>query len=262
MNDLCHLLGGYSLKEAKPMLLNFWKKYRAAYPNFQLWEQVDDGHKDLSQCLPLFLHGDEGVSFKKGGIFVFSFQGAIGFGSSKRAKEMEQNLRALDEGIPLNFLKNALQTRILICACPKERGGFRFKIQFSDWKKGYTMVIEYIAWMGSQMLIHVGPGQELYSEDRRLWHAIFEFVTEDLAQAQRHGVQLGGGEVIYPIILGNKGDWSYLVPWSISVLAFLGFDTPAIQFQDCEPTLYINSIYSYRFKLVSSHVAQIYRHVL
>ena len=120
MNDLGHVLGGHNLKEAKPIILDFWKKYKDAYPQHQLWDHIAATGKDLAKCLPCFLHGDEGTSFKKGGIFIFSFQGAIGFGSSKRSKELEARWRALGEGIPLNFLRTGFQTRMLICVCPKD----------------------------------------------------------------------------------------------------------------------------------------------
>lgn len=125
-NDMGHLLGGHSLNEAKPLLLRFWERFRTVYPNHQLWDH--HGARDLSKCIPIFLHGDEGTSFKKGGILVFSFQGAIGLGTSKRARDLENNLRALGEGIPLNFLSTGLQTRMLICVCPKD---FGFKLQLT-----------------------------------------------------------------------------------------------------------------------------------
>lgn len=56
-----------------------------------------------------------------------------------------------------------------------------------------------------------GPTQELYADDSRIWNAIFELITKDLATCQKDGVDVGPGEKIFPIILGNKGDWSYLV---------------------------------------------------
>ena len=118
MNDMGHLLGGHSLTQAKSMLLNFWSKFRAIHPQHQLWAE----ERDLSKCIPIFLHGDEGVTYKKNGVLVLSFQGAIGFGSrsSQRARELESNLRAMGEGIPLNFLRTGFQTRMLVCVCPKE----------------------------------------------------------------------------------------------------------------------------------------------
>jgi hypothetical protein len=56
--------------------------------------------------------------------------------------------------------------------------------------------------------------QEAYQDDTRIWNAIFELVVSDLAHCEREGVDLGGEQgTVYPIVLGNKGDWSYLEPW-------------------------------------------------
>ena len=38
-------------------------------------------------------------------------------------------------------------------------------------------------------------------------------VLEDLSKCELQGVQVEGGDVNFPVVLGNKGDWSYLVPW-------------------------------------------------
>lgn len=119
-NDLSHLLGGHNLEAARPMLLSFWEKYRAVYPKHQLWDHLSATKKDIAKCIPLYIHGDEGTSFKRGGILILSFQGVIGFGTSKSAKLGKEHLRAMDEGIPMNFLKTGLQTRMLICTCPKD----------------------------------------------------------------------------------------------------------------------------------------------
>lgn len=120
MNDLHHFLGGHSLQDAKPLLLTFWQRFRSIHPSHQLWSQVDRGEKDICKCIPLYLHGDEGTSFKKGGILFLSLQGALGYGTSKRAQEVEQNLRAMGEGVPLNLLRSGLQTRVMVCNCPKD----------------------------------------------------------------------------------------------------------------------------------------------
>lgn len=58
------------------------------------------------------------------------------------------------------------------------------------------------------------PCKDMYAEDRRVWNALFENAVADLATAQREGVDLGGtAGRIFPIVLGNKGDWSYLDSW-------------------------------------------------
>lgn len=38
-------------------------------------------------------------------------------------------------------------------------------------------------------------------------------VTAEFAYLQEHGVDLGSDGKMYPVVIGNKGDWSYLEPW-------------------------------------------------
>jgi len=64
--------------------------------------------------------------------------------------------------------------------------------------------------------IYTGPAKDLYNDDRRIWNAMFEIIVADLAVCQRDGIDCGGNiGRIYPIVLANKGDWSYLAPWCI-----------------------------------------------
>ena len=65
------------------------------------------------------------------------------------------------------------------------------------------------------------PAQEMYQNDKRVWTAIFELVVKDFALCQRDGVRAADGELLYPIILGNKGDWSYLVTWPMWYMQLL-----------------------------------------
>ena len=119
MGDLGRLLGGCgSLKKAAPMLTSFWNKYRVLFPRHHLWKDVDEQKKSLSRCIPVYLHGDEGTYYRKSGVLVCSFQGAIGSGCSKQKKDTDG--KPIGEGIPLNYLQTALQTRILTLVCPKE----------------------------------------------------------------------------------------------------------------------------------------------
>ena len=50
----------------------------------------------------------------------------------------------------------------------------------------------------------------MYKEDPRVWNAIFDRVAADFQQMELNGIELTGQGVVFPIILGNKGDWSYL----------------------------------------------------
>lgn len=144
-HDLDHFLGGVSLQNAEPRLLSFWSKYRSLFAEHQLWDKVDANRMPLSRCIPILLHGDEGVTYKKNGLLVVSLQRAWGHGSSKSKT-----------AIRLNFLRTGFQTRVLIiCVCHKARLGFD-KNMFSQYR--YFWVLRMFA-------------QEKYAEDKRVWNA-------------------------------------------------------------------------------------------
>ena len=63
--------------------------------------------------------------------------------------------------------------------------------------------------------------QDHYAEDRRVWNALFSIAVRDLAAAEHNGVDLGLEGTMWPIVLGNKGDWSYLVNLLIQPILFL-----------------------------------------
>ena len=63
--------------------------------------------------------------------------------------------------------------------------------------------------------------QDHYAEDRRVWNALFSIAVRDLAAAEQNGVDLGLEGTMWPIVLGNKGDWSYLVNLLIQPMLFL-----------------------------------------
>ena len=69
--------------------------------------------------------------------------------------------------------------------------------------------------LGATSLIFLLCLQELYSDDMRVWTALFEMFVKDLSTAEKHGIDLGRPHgKIYVVVLGNKGDWSYLASGS------------------------------------------------
>lgn len=52
----------------------------------------------------------------------------------------------------------------------------------------------------------------MYGDDRRVWNRLLEMVSEDFVAMQRDGITLGLDGKCWPIVIGTKGDWSYLVP--------------------------------------------------
>lgn len=91
-------------EDAAPVLEVFWERYRGIYPNFQLFQRIDSGNCAAKRCVPFYIHGDEGTTYKRAGALIISFQSRLGYGTSRRTKEMSVNLENLGEsGLPLNF---------------------------------------------------------------------------------------------------------------------------------------------------------------
>ena len=117
--DLHRLLGGMkSMKQAKPLLSEFWKRWKAGHPK----HSVFSSGVPLDAALPFYIHGDEGTHFKKSAVLVASFQSALGYGSVRRPLEKALPPEIEQAGIPLNFLRTALQTRFLVALAPKDLG--------------------------------------------------------------------------------------------------------------------------------------------
>ena len=134
-NDLHRLLGGMkTLEEAKPVLTEFWKRWRVVHPAHSVFQMGIP----LEKAVPLYLHGDEGEHFKKSAVLVASFQSALGYGSVRRPLDKALPPEIETAGIPINFLRTALQTRFLVALAPKEivlkRSRTRFHLQMFQFK--------------------------------------------------------------------------------------------------------------------------------
>lgn len=119
--DLGRLLADKaSMSEAGPLLVEFWSRYRKMCPEHALFKSC----VPLDRAVPLYLHGDEGTTYKKSAVLLISFQSAMGHGSSRRSIEAALTEHELDlqrAGIPVNFLRTGLRSRFLCAMAPKDR---------------------------------------------------------------------------------------------------------------------------------------------
>ena len=122
------LSGNKTLMDAKPLLMEFWRRYQQVYPKHELFGPKG-AHLPRERCVPVFIHGDEGTTYKKSAVLLISFQPVIGFGSQRRSiqaaltdfeKDMEK------AGIPVNFLRTGFQSRFLCAIPPKDVFGKLF----------------------------------------------------------------------------------------------------------------------------------------
>ena len=123
-NDIHRLLGGYSLEESQQTLKLFWSRYQQQFPDHQVFQDPIKA-ANPGCCLPLYIHGDEGTTYKRKGVLIIAWQSAIGTGSRHAPNERpsEPPGRLNEAGIPLNLLQTALQTRFVTAVCPKDTWG-------------------------------------------------------------------------------------------------------------------------------------------
>ncbi len=141
-NDLGRLLAGKTtLMDATGLLEEFWSRYQRVFPQHELFGPKGK-HLPRGRCLPLYIHGDEGTTYKKSAVLLLSIQSPMGYGSRRRSTEValtdfEKDLSKA--GIPVNFLKTGLQTRFLCGVAPKEIFGSNSSIVqvFSRFSNGY-----------------------------------------------------------------------------------------------------------------------------
>ena len=94
------------------ILSEFWKRYRALYPNHQLWAS----NLDWSRTAPLLLHGDEGRGRKKSPFLVCSWHSALGLGTDAANKNRKHKPYL---SMKLNYAGNAYKHRFVTAVLPK-----------------------------------------------------------------------------------------------------------------------------------------------
>ena len=116
-NGRLHKLLGFgpdcnSLAKCGPHLEKFWRQFRPLHPTHEFFSLVDAGVIPLHSAVPIYLHGDEGTTYKKDGCFCFSLHSALGAGtvSQKVGPVCDRNVSRT------NFAGHALETRFLLGA--------------------------------------------------------------------------------------------------------------------------------------------------
>ena len=99
------------------VLLEFWSRYRALFPEHDLWNHPDI---DLSRALPVYTHTDEGRTYKKRPLLVFSTHGCLGSGSQpqRRAHADDatvdvQDISVEDSEMNMNFIGSTWGTHFI-----------------------------------------------------------------------------------------------------------------------------------------------------
>ena len=107
------LCGKPTLEAACKSFSVFWSKYEVLYPNFTFFDVAREGDIPYDRGCPIYVHGDEGTHYKRSGIMILQWQGALGAGTSRNVNANTRDAQGV------NSLGNTLKTRLLVGAMPK-----------------------------------------------------------------------------------------------------------------------------------------------
>ena len=95
----------------------FWTKFRVLHPTHEFFKLVDAGTLSPRCSVPIYLHGDEGTTYKKDGCLVLSIHSGIGAGTllSQKLGSVREHAGARHEP-KLNFAGHAFETRFMLAA--------------------------------------------------------------------------------------------------------------------------------------------------
>ena len=165
-----HLTGQKSFATMKVILTEFWKRYRALYPNHEVFRLADSGVLDLSCTIPVYTHKDEGRSSKKKPIMILTTQGALGKGT---AAQRRRNARGVIKHtvkttpMKMNFIGHTYTTRYMFMAMPRS----------------------------------------VYKHCPDTFFTMLKLYASDMKSLAYDGVDVGRGNRIWVASLGSKGDW-------------------------------------------------------
>ena len=117
--NLWHVMCGLNApdpRRERAILTEFWRRYKVAFPNHQLWELVQRKNIDISRVCPMIFHGDEGRGRKRAAFLVCQYHSFLGKGTlSANAARVGKPYRLMR----LNYSGNSWTHRLLTAVLPK-----------------------------------------------------------------------------------------------------------------------------------------------
>lgn len=167
------VLGGFERGASKLLLQTFWKNLENAMPDHEIFEMHDAAA--LCQCVPFYLHMDEGVGQRKKGVMVINFQSVFGQECASRYQEHCKSVghpRRVDEETGMS------------------------QSQFHS-SKGSTYK--------SRFLVTCMSKKQYGKKNEDVWVQFLEVLARECCSLMTSGVQVRG-TTWFPICLGLKGD--------------------------------------------------------
>lgn len=117
------LCGASSIHKMKKMLKEFWERYKKINGDHEIFKMEHDGLVDLTCTIPFFSHSDEGRSYKKEALWIFSVHGCVGRGTRGYLNKQKHVAPLKRNQFGLNFVGHSLSNQFLFCTMLRETSG-------------------------------------------------------------------------------------------------------------------------------------------
>ena len=111
------LCGAANFDAMKPILEEFWRRYRNLHPDHQVFKMDTF---DASVTVPVYSHSDEGRSYKHAPIYILSTHGCIGRGTQSYIDKKKHRVPLKRRGLGLNFVGCTWGTQFMSFAILRE----------------------------------------------------------------------------------------------------------------------------------------------
>ena len=112
------LMGNTAAEDVQTTLLESWRRYSKECPRHQVF--CEDNSLELRRCIPCYIHGDDGRSFKKSGVLLINLQGAIGQGSRPFLTKHLHKKQLRGKSMGLNMGGHSYGSRVLYCSMQRK----------------------------------------------------------------------------------------------------------------------------------------------
>ena len=107
------LCGCSSLSKMKRVLKEFWTRYETINGGHAIFEKARSGEIELGSTIPFFTHSDEGRSYKKEAIWIFSVHGVLGRGTRQFLRKKKHLAPLHRSQMGMNFIGHTWSTQLL-----------------------------------------------------------------------------------------------------------------------------------------------------
>lgn len=108
-----------TIQKMKPVLSEFWKRFKQIHPNHGIFDLAESGSLSLDSTIPFYSHTDEGRSYKHLPIWILSSHGAIGRGTRLYLGAGKHRAPLRRNSMGLNFAGKSWATNFMFAAVMK-----------------------------------------------------------------------------------------------------------------------------------------------